>query len=129
MIQYTCTKQLPVYKSPNKTESVKQKVPSGIIYFSNYLLHLDPGISTIGKYHDTTVNIRRCIILLLTFSVLFLRFCIFGQPEPSEPSHPYSHQGPVVHSIVSLTSSLRVISLNVLADSIYNILIFFAEKL
>ena len=38
-------------------------------------------------------------------------------------------QGPVVQSIVSLTSSLKVISLTVLADSIYNILIFFAEKM
>ena len=37
-------------------------------------------------------------------------------------------QGPVVQSVVSLTSSLRVISLTVLADSIYIILIFFAEK-
>ena len=37
-------------------------------------------------------------------------------------------QGPVVQSIISLTSSLRVISLTVLADSIYNILTFFAEK-
>ena len=37
--------------------------------------------------------------------------------------------GPVVQSVVSLTSSLRVISLPVLADSIYNILIFFAEKM
>ena len=37
--------------------------------------------------------------------------------------------GPVVQSVVSLTSSLRVISLTVLADSIYNILIFFAEKI
>ena len=37
--------------------------------------------------------------------------------------------GPVVQSIVSLTSLLRVISLTVLADSIYNILIFFAEKM
>ena len=37
--------------------------------------------------------------------------------------------GPVVQSVVSLTSSLRVISLTVLADSIYNILIFFAEKM
>ena len=36
--------------------------------------------------------------------------------------------GPVVQSVVSLTSSLRVISLTVLVDSIYNILIFFAEK-
>ena len=38
------------------------------------------------------------------------------------------NQGPVVQTVVSLTSSLRVISLTVLADSIYNILIFFAEK-
>ena len=37
--------------------------------------------------------------------------------------------GPVVQSVVSLTSLLRVISLTVLADSIYNILIFFAEKM
>ena len=39
-----------------------------------------------------------------------------------------SKQGPVVQSVVSLTSSLRVISLTVLVDSIYNILICFAEK-
>ena len=38
-------------------------------------------------------------------------------------------QVPVVQSVVSLTSSLRVISLPVLADSIRNILIFFAEKM
>ena len=37
--------------------------------------------------------------------------------------------GPVVQSVVSLTSSLRVISLTVLANSIYNILIVFAEKM
>ena len=37
--------------------------------------------------------------------------------------------GQVVQSVVSLTSSLRVISLTVLTDSIYNILIFFAEKM
>ena len=38
-------------------------------------------------------------------------------------------QGPVVQSIVSLTSSLRVISLTVLADLIHSILIFFVEKM
>ena len=38
-------------------------------------------------------------------------------------------QGPVVQRVVSLTSSLRVISLTVLVDSIHNILIFFAEKM
>ena len=37
--------------------------------------------------------------------------------------------GPVVQSVVSLTSSLRVILLTVLVDSIHNILIFFAEKM
>ena len=37
--------------------------------------------------------------------------------------------GPVVQSVVSLTSSLRIISLTVLAGSIYNILIFFAKKM
>ena len=36
--------------------------------------------------------------------------------------------GPVVQSVVTLTSSLMVILLTILADSIYNILIFFAEK-
>ena len=36
--------------------------------------------------------------------------------------------GPVVQSVVSLTNSLRVISLTVFADSIYNILIFFQQK-
>ena len=40
-----------------------------------------------------------------------------------------SKHGPVVQSVVSLTSSLRVISLTILADSIHNILIFFAEKM
>ena len=38
------------------------------------------------------------------------------------------HLGPVVQSIISLRSLLRVVSLTVLMDSIYNILIFFAEK-
>ena len=37
--------------------------------------------------------------------------------------------GPVVQSVVSLTSSLRAISLTILADSIYNFLKFFAEKM
>ena len=37
--------------------------------------------------------------------------------------------GPVVQSVVILTSLLRVILLIVLADSIHNILIFFSEKM
>ena len=58
---------------------------------------------------------------------------IFHWVQPSEGtfSHVAVHliQSPVVQSFVSLTSSLRVISLTVLADSIYNILILFAEKM
>ena len=55
--------------------------------------------------------------------------------HPTKPPRPVyniyddNDLGPVVQSVVSLTSSLRVISLTVLADSIYNILIFFAEKM
>ena len=39
------------------------------------------------------------------------------------------YQGSAVQNVISLTSSLRVISLTDLADSRYNILIFFAEKM
>ena len=58
--------------------------------------------------------------------------------SPNLPSDAVQIQGPVVQnvaqglvvqSVVSLMSSLRVISLTVLVDSIYNILIFFAEKM
>ena len=45
------------------------------------------------------------------------------------PKHVDKPLGPVVQSVVSLTSSLRVISLTIFADSIYNILVFFAEKM
>ena len=41
----------------------------------------------------------------------------------------WKNLGPVVQSVVSLTSSLRVISLSVLVESIYNMLKFFAEKM
>ena len=37
--------------------------------------------------------------------------------------------GPVIQSVVSLTNLLSIISLTVLADSIYSIMIFFAEKM
>ena len=38
------------------------------------------------------------------------------------------HLGPVVQSVVSITSSFRVISLTVLVDSIHSILIFLLKK-
>ena len=53
---------------------------------------------------------------------------IFYQVYPN-PFRRFDNQGSVVRSIVSLTSSLRVISLTVLADSIHNILIFFQQKI
>ena len=64
-------------------------------------------------------------VLLNTYSVMLVGF------EFNEPINTIKvmSRAPVVQSIVSLTSSLRVISLTVLADSIYNILIFFAEKM
>ena len=48
--------------------------------------------------------------------------------DTTHSTHGLVILGPVVQSVVSLTSSFRVISLTVLTDSIYNILIFFAEK-
>ena len=50
------------------------------------------------------------------------------EKEPLQNMQTAEVQGPVVQSVVSLTSSLRVILLTVLANSIHNILIFFAES-
>ena len=58
-----------------------------------------------------------------------MKVVIYG---PKWESHYFSidhaNLSPVVQSVIGLTSSLRVISLTVLADSIYNILIFFCWK-
>ena len=51
---------------------------------------------------------------------------MMSQPYPQSEA---TEQGPVVQSVASLTSLLKVISLTVLVDSIHNILIFFAEKM
>ena len=64
----------------------------------------------------------RWIVRALT--VNFIHFQAFAYSKNQGPD-----QGPVVQSVVSLTSSFRVISLTILADSIINILIFFAEKM
>ena len=50
--------------------------------------------------------------------------CMFSKRKKQS-----KYLGPVVQSVVSLMTSLRVISLTVLADPIHNILIFFAEKM
>ena len=79
------------------------------------------------------------IIAFNSFSNISLFVCISIKNKKSTCKKVCTYQtklsgqgqdlGPVVQSILSLTSSLRVISLTVLADSIYNILIFFAEKM
>ena len=51
-----------------------------------------------------------------------MRKCVFRHMQTANT------QSPEFQSIVSLTSSFRVILLTVLADSIYNILIFFCWK-
>ena len=78
-----------------------------------------------------------CLWLLLSCIYSLLSFYVMSFSTSQMPTFStnqmlgfsFKIQGPVVQSIVSLTSSLRVISLTVLADSIYNILIFFAEKM
>ena len=55
--------------------------------------------------------------------------CYNHKSQSSQGTKKKRDLGPVVQSVVSLTSSLRVILLTVLADSIYNTLIFFAEKM
>ena len=89
-----------------------------------------------GMFNDVVAHLSlflKCAVLL-NYSCHQLKIhniiiiCIHGEiTEKKNPSKKYL--GPVVQSIVSLTKSLRVISLTVLADSIYNSLIFFAEKM
>ena len=45
------------------------------------------------------------------------------------PRHAQFHQGPVVQSIVSLTSSLVVKMLTVLVSTIFNSQVFFSAKI
>ena len=63
------------------------------------------------------------------FCVLFCPFVTHEHTLKFINLSSVKHQGPVVQSVVSLTSSLRVILLTVSADSMYNILKFFAEKM
>ena len=94
-----------------------------------------PGLG-MGLKHQIWVHVfifpRRCFLLY--------RYCDRDVNQilytfPTSDSHARLHPcfdpkplGPVVQSVVSLTSSLRVISLTGLADSIYNSLIFFPQK-
>ena len=55
----------------------------------------------------------------------YMLWLLIGSPQRGTSNE----QGPVAQSVVSLTSSLRASSLTILADSIYNFLKFFAEKM
>ena len=68
-------------------------------------------INTLGKYCEISCS-----------------FCMFWDDNTTQNVSFPLLLGLVVQSVVSLTSSLRVISLTVLADSIYNILIFLLKK-
>ena len=71
-----------------------------------------------GYPHIFLISPRKYMLWVLIRSAANLLLCVL-----------VAYLGLVVQSVVSLTSLLRVISLTVLADSIYNILIFFAEKM
>ena len=62
-------------------------------------------------------------------TIIYKQYSLHGKQYFKIITEDTEWLGPVVQSAVSLTSSLRVISLTVLADSIYNILKFFAEKM
>ena len=90
----------------------------------------DKPLFEISEFEITRVDLCYLYIYgeLLVLSKIKLLFCSIFSRFHCFPQRLHS-QGPVVQSVVSLTSSLRIISLTVLADSIYNILIFFAEQM
>ena len=95
---------------------------------------LTPGLSLNSfdaDHSKAAVLLQLQFILFILFSIkLFsvMWFCVIIWYLGRAVSMLCLFLGPVVQSIVRLTSLLRVISLTVLADSIHNILIFFAEK-
>ena len=103
------------------------------------LLHRNPlsktGLTVLTEYppHERTSFCSYEYIRTMFVPVGLLYFFLSGLPKYMaaenvvlniEQTHEINklseslHQGPVVQSVVSLTSSLRVISLSVLADSI-----------
>ena len=68
--------------------------------------------------------------LLIHENLFFFFFFYFSQCSYTSIKMLFTPKilGPVVQIVVSLISSLRAISLTILADSIYNFQKFFAEK-
>ena len=107
----------PAYQSSLDQNAFFQRIwnmiPSSVSLIRYNLMIWALCLSPDALLSYSTVSFIRCTV--------YLELCVLNQTTIK--------QGPVVQSVVSLTSSLRVISLTVLADSIYNILIFFAEKM
>ena len=95
----------------NSISPYKTQYAGGIKIFDSNFCLVGKTILAIGLKYFFTDNFLICGHLNCFITILVIKL------------------GPVVQSIVSLTSLLRVISLTVLVDSIYNILIFFAEKM
>ena len=92
-----------------------------------------PSYLQLGKWYANSVLLQSNPSLhnlhkgLAHFVLTWLNYYVCSNDSPM--FYTVVNLGPVVQSVISLTSSLRVISLTVLADSIHNILIFFAEKM
>ena len=96
-------------------------------------LYIAPGKREVckrGGYQGSIFLISTWKYMLLVLIRSPLLKCFWWAPQHMFVCrNKKKYQGPVVQSVISLTSSLRVISLTVLADSIFNILKFFAEKM
>ena len=79
--------------------------------------------------HISHVKLEIYVVVFCQINLIHCAIFIYVNWKYNSYSLKDDDQGPVVQSVVSLTSSLRVISLTVLVDSIHNILIFFAEKM
>ena len=94
-----------------------------VLFFCHYLRIIFPFCAS-GK-----AVLQDCgIIWVFSLIFLYMEYTFWWRSE-TYTKCTSNNTGPIVQSVVSLTSSLRVISLTVLVDSIYNILIFFAEKM
>ena len=80
---------------------------------------------------DVTVNQDSSQMLPVEIVQVQLLFYVYNNMKclDSQETSDHEDQGPVVQSVVSFMSSLRVISLTVLVHLIYSILIFFSEKM
>ena len=117
---------------------MKKKYAIFLFYF--HLKSAFTGHSIVGKIKKKFIRpnifqfaFSECYLFIEFLSVTFLEVLRLFQTtlvSLQNINNPwYWNLGPVVQSVVNLMSSLRVILLTVFADSIHNILIFFAGKM